>query len=129
MKKLVATSYHMYVVLVGQVGGAAMKTAHLVKPSHLGANVTKGNKMTTRMPKSNCPVCNTILDAATAVDGTPDVIPSVGDISLCASCTSVLEFDDNLALAVIDIKTLPQDTQDEIVHAVLASASCKPTLH
>jgi glutaredoxin len=99
-------------------------------PVHLGVNVTKGNKMTTtRMPKSNCPVCDTRLDAATTVDGTPDVIPKEGDISLCISCTSVLEFDDNLELQTIDIKTLPQNMQDEIVQAVLMFSSQSPTLH
>jgi transcription elongation factor Elf1 len=82
---------------------------------------------TTRMPECKCPVCNTKLDAATSIDEAAR--PSRGDITLCIDCHSVLEFDVNLRLQTIDIKTLPQDMQDQLVHLVMAMSDSRPTLH
>jgi hypothetical protein len=54
---------------------------------------------THRTPRTVCPYCDNVFDAATGVDAKRS--PRPGDISLCIDCASPLQFDANLQLAKI----------------------------
>lgn len=66
------------------------------------------------LPRHSCPVCRQVLDAAAPVAGNPE--PSPGDLSVCAYCTTILEFDAELrpqqvsaaTLAGLDMHTMRQ---------------------
>ena len=66
---------------------------------------------TTLLPRHGCPVCQRAIDAATAVQG--DGHPKPSDLTICAYCASILEFDDEMrprqasasTLAVMDTET------------------------
>lgn len=49
---------------------------------------------TTLLPQHGCPVCQRSIDAASDVRG--DARPNPGDITICAYCASILEFDDEM---------------------------------
>lgn len=69
-----------------------------------------------RMPEAHCPTCDEKLDAVTSIDA--DGMPERGDISLCAYCGEILEFDDNMQLIVITEEAweiTPQHTKNEII--------------
>lgn len=55
-----------------------------------------GDLNTHRLEKDKCPWCETILDAASNVEGTN--APKPGDYTICIYCTMFLFFDDNLRL-------------------------------
>ena len=75
--------------------------------------------MTVHLTQLNaCPTCKTKLDAATNI--TEDTAPAAGDITVCAYCTSLLEFKDDGTLEAIQIETLQPDMQ-EIINEVIDS--------
>lgn len=46
---------------------------------------------TTRLSTSpRCPVCNTLLNAATASGANPEARPAEGDVTICVRCTAAL---------------------------------------
>lgn len=61
-----------------------------------------------RVPKAVCPSCSTPVDGATGVSGAR--LPESGDISICAYCFEVAQYDHLLQLAPCDVTTLqPED--------------------
>jgi len=46
------------------------------------------------------------------------VIPKQGDITICMTCTALLEFDKDISPATVDIKSLEPEVQDLIVAAI-----------
>lgn len=69
--------------------------------------------------KHRCPVCDHIIDAASAVDAS-GAHPSPGDVSICAECTSYLMYNDDLSSHVITVDefvTLPSDIIYELTAA------------
>lgn len=83
---------------------------------------------TTQLPPCKCPTCDTILDAATSTDGY-DTTPKAGDVTVCIYCNDVLEFTDDMEFIHVDIKTLPQETQDQIVMMVIGLQDFRPQVH
>lgn len=69
---------------------------------------------TTQLPRHGCPVCLHLIDAATGI--VEAALPKPGDLTVCAYCTSILEFDSELrpqhvsatALAELDMGTMRQ---------------------
>jgi len=57
----------------------------------------------TRLPSSACPVCGTLLDAATGKTGTR---PKPGDLTLCIKCGEILIFEDDMFLKVAPAQVL-----------------------
>lgn len=71
----------------------------------------------TIMEDDYCPVCGTIISAATPIDPKETYSPIPGDISICVGCTAYLLFDDNLklkTLTVAEMIDLPNDIFLEI---------------
>lgn len=61
-----------------------------------------------RMPESVCPHCEEPLDGATSIEVTNievSSMPEQGDISLCAYCGEILEFDKNMQLILVKATT------------------------
>ena len=54
--------------------------------------------MTTRTPVSFCPVCGTVLSAATSVG--EKHLPEEGCFSVCITCATLLRYDTNLRLSI-----------------------------
>lgn len=52
-------------------------------------------KMSEQTKAQPCPKCNSLLDAATVIVGTPK--PAAGDISVCAYCATILIFNSDLS--------------------------------
>lgn len=64
----------------------------------------------------SCPKCKKVLDMATAINGS-GAIPVKGDVTICASYTSVLYVNDELTLSLLDkeeFDQLPTDLKEEI---------------
>lgn len=59
-----------------------------------------------------CPVCQSHLTRATAFNVEDDVTPMEGDVTICATCTALLEFDADLKPHQINIKELEPEVQD-----------------
>lgn len=78
-------------------------------------------KSTTLLPRHGCPVCLQAVDAATDMAG--DARPNPGDLTICAYCASVLEFDDELRPHQASASTLAEiDTQTSRKIEVLRQA-------
>ena len=50
----------------------------------------------TRTPKSPCPICGYVMDAATMVNGSAG--PKPGDVSICMRCGAVNLFGEDLTI-------------------------------
>ena len=55
------------------------------------------DRHTTRVPARHCPVCSTLLDAATDVEEQGNK-PKPDDLTICIGCGTFLLFDKNLKL-------------------------------
>lgn len=67
---------------------------------------------TTRYRETNCPACETKLDACTGVNH--DDTPKEGDVTLCIGCGSFLAFGPELQLRILtdaEIGELDDDTR------------------
>ncbi len=64
-----------------------------------------------------CPVCEEHLTHATALDNTAVAPPTVGDVTVCASCATLLELDEQLKPFKIDISTLEPEIQALVLDA------------
>lgn len=64
-----------------------------------------------RVEPSQCPVCETFLDAATGINDHA-AIPQPGDITVCLYCTSILEYNNAMSLVTVN--------RDEIEPEVLS---------
>jgi hypothetical protein len=73
-----------------------------------------------RTPKNNCPVCGASLDAAT--DFKPESQgPSIGDISICIHCTTILKFDENMHTKLVtqeEFEAFPDSVKDNLSKGV-----------
>lgn len=58
------------------------------------------------VPDSNCPECGNHLDAVTAVS--EDASPKPGDLSICAYCGCMLQFDKDLLVEPISEEALKE---------------------
>ena len=70
----------------------------------------------TKMPESNCTNCGKKLDGALG-PGTPQP----GDLTVCADCSEVLAFNDDLTLRALDdtdFELMPPETLVQIQNAV-----------
>ena len=80
----------------------------MTEPAHLPGNI--------------CPKCAEPIDGASAVfDDEPMPVP--GDLSVCAHCLTLLEFNDDLTSRVLGIDEfleLPDDTRLELTRALSA---------
>ena len=78
--------------------------------------------MKTLITKSNCPECNTELNAATGIGH--EYTPSKDDITVCAECGEILQFNEDLSLRSIDDGVLDElKAQDENAWGQLIYAS------
>lgn len=64
-----------------------------------------------RVEPTQCPVCETSLNATTGVSDHA-AIPQPGDITVCLYCTSILEYDNAMSLVTVN--------RDEIEPEVLS---------
>lgn len=74
-----------------------------------------------------CPSCGTAVGAATGVSGSQ--VPEPGNISICAYCTGVAMYDDELALRELEdeeLAALQQDPVWEIIKNVKAALEKHP---
>jgi hypothetical protein len=72
-----------------------------------------------RVPSSLCPVCQHLIDAATAVDDSPGE-PEPGDLTVCVECTSFLQFTDTMQVRLMsdkEIEHLPDLTRIWLMRA------------
>lgn len=78
-----------------------------------------------------CPNCLETLTHATTINSDVAIMPTAGDVTVCATCVSLLEFDENLKPFVCDIRTLEPEVQEIIEEAMsyLRTAKQKRTLH
>lgn len=84
--------------------------------------------MTTFKFKIVCPVCQDQLEYATAMTGDEDVAVKPGDVTICGTCASLLEFDDELNPRLGNIEDLDPDDRDLVV-ATIAHIQNRSTLH
>jgi len=76
---------------------------------------TKDKIVTTLTDDHECPGCGAILNAATGTDG--EAIPCEGDLSICYKCGSLLEFNEDLSVRLLDsddMKKLDWETVEEL---------------
>jgi hypothetical protein len=70
-----------------------------------------------------CPKCQRVIDAATSIEG--EYEPRVGDVSVCAYCSALLEFVEPLPrcrlLSDAELCELDQDTRDGLLRALAIS--------
>lgn len=67
---------------------------------------------TSKCPASNCPACNTVLDAATGIAAAGHK-PEHGDVSFCIACGELLQFDADLrAVPFQGFSGLPEHVQE-----------------
>lgn len=70
---------------------------------------------TTLTPPQNCPRCYNVLNASSSLD--KDITPDPGDLTICAYCGTVLEFDENLHFFVFeDVDSLDAKTKAYVAH-------------
>lgn len=58
---------------------------------------------------SKCPVCQSVLDAATIVNEDHPCLPKPGDVSICFVCGTLLEYEEGFF-----VHTLSEDSLDDI---------------
>lgn len=74
---------------------------------------------TTRVPKSICPTCQTILSAAT--DFTHGAAPKPDDITICINCGTILCFKEDMTLRL----AVQLDIDHALIELVLYSSAIK----
>jgi len=75
----------------------------------------KDKMVTTLTDDHECPGCGATLNAATGTDG--EAIPREGDLSICYKCGSLLEFNEDLSVRLLDsndMKKLDWETVEEL---------------
>lgn len=69
-----------------------------------------------RVPQSTCPVCGTLLNAASFFTG--ESSPRPGDLSVCIECTAILVFQADLTVQGIseeELESLPPELHVELI--------------
>jgi hypothetical protein len=65
-----------------------------------------------------CPVCQEHLTHATAINSKKPIIPEPGDVTVCAMCATLLEFDEEMRPHRGDINTLEPEVQAVVSDAI-----------
>lgn len=71
--------------------------------------------VTTLTKDDHCPACGKKINAATGTDGIS--VPVEGDLSICFDCGTMLVFNKDLSvriLELLELVTLDQDVRDEL---------------
>lgn len=78
-----------------------------------------------------CPNCNERLTHATAINSDELIMPNAGDVTVCATCVTLLEFDEDIKPFKTDISSLEPEVQVIVEAAIdyLRAAQQKRTLH
>lgn len=67
-----------------------------------------------RLEENRCPNCDSLIDGVRELSsGEQDGTPSPGDVSICAYCGEVLEFDKNLKSIKVTDQALSQLSSDD----------------
>jgi len=69
----------------------------------------------------NCPICGYSLDAHTRIDDSEPVEPTVGDISFCFNCSSLLEFNQGLRLVIPSAETVSGLNNNPVLMAQISA--------
>ena len=88
-------------------------------------NVRQRPPESTAVKATSCPHCNAVLDMVTGPSGHK---PSPGDLTVCLSCASVLQFNDEMVIEAMseeEIRALPEDAQSRLAKAKYAIAQMK----
>ncbi len=85
--------------------------------------------MTIRLEPCQCPTCETLLDATTAMNADANTRPAAGDVTLCAYCGELCEFDSETRMHKINIKELEPEVQDVIAIMRVELEQYLPTRH
>ena len=68
-----------------------------------------------RLNENRCPNCDHLIDGVRdPSSGVPDCTPNIGDVSVCAYCGEILEFDENLKSIKVTEKTLSEFTSEQL---------------
>ena len=70
----------------------------------------------TRLPAQFCPMCFTVLDAATCF--TAKIAPEPGDFTVCIECGAVLEFGGKMDLLLRSWEDIPMHSRLDFAKAV-----------
>lgn len=78
-----------------------------------------------------CPVCQERLTHATAINSAEPVIPEPDDVTVCAECATLIEFDEEMVPRRGDINTLEPDVKAVVSDAIsfIRSRSKRRHLH
>ena len=77
-----------------------------------------------QMPELYCPTCNKKLDAAMPTDPRDFKPPSKGDITFCAQCYTVMKFDKDYNLIIMEddeISNLPTYILNQLAMGIMMS--------
>lgn len=86
--------------------------------------------MVSVIEKNKCPSCGELIDANTNIDGNKEVTPGPGDLSLCIYCATMLEYEDNLTLKVLQREKLNRIRRDTPgIYKLLKNAQQAIILH
>lgn len=76
---------------------------------------THSKPVTTVTQDNECPGCNKTVNAATGTDGVS--VPSQGDLSICFNCGTLLVFNEDLTVRILELEELvllDQTVRDEL---------------
>jgi transcription initiation factor IIE alpha subunit len=77
------------------------------------SKIIKDGFVTTLMEHNDeCPACGVKINAVTSTDGL--AVPQAGDVSVCLKCGSMLEFNEDLTVKLIDLQELNTMEQETI---------------
>lgn len=102
-------------VVDGVLGGGMTIQGFEDMPGESAGDDAGRGLTSTQLPADGCPNCGHSLDAATSLKGNHR--PQPGDVSVCAYCGTILKFDDELRMQVIDpehLARLPEQQQREL---------------
>jgi hypothetical protein len=71
---------------------------------------------TSRVAPAFCPFCFKVLDAATSFGA--EVVPQVGDFTVCIQCCNVLRFEDDMSLVASALIEIPAHSRMEFAKIV-----------
>lgn len=91
---------------------------------------SKNTVVTTVTQNNKCPGCGTKVNAATGTDGVS--VPVAGDLSVCFKCGTLLVFNKDLSVSLLDLEqlvSLDQDVRDELEKIQIYVTSFKKNHH
>jgi hypothetical protein len=84
--------------------------------------------MAVLLKSCNCPLCDSILDAATGVDNEVQV-PVPGDHTVCIYCASPLQFDDDMNLVHFPVDQIDEPEVRAVIMQIIEYYQQFRTLH